>query len=133
MPDASIYMLQLEAIGEDQAVMIRNFEGAVSKLMPCASGHRSPSLFPWVAEIQGIDPTYGFQREFLKCMKDYSGANSKGSRGVIYTFVLYPGVLYEVSCKTSWFGSRRYFCTLVDGSPKEMTREQAEDFFGGAL
>ena len=70
----------------------------------------------WVAEIGPIT----LKRSFLCPCLDYSGANSKGTRGVYATYVLAPERIYEVSSPESWSTTRRYFCHVVDGAIEEL-------------
>src|SRR4030042_1894631 len=62
--------------------------------------------YPWVARITGTDPHFGLARQFVRCTKDYSEANSMGSRGVRGFYVLDSGI-YEVNRRVSWKQIRR--------------------------
>jgi len=79
---------------------------------------------PWVARIIGIDPHYRYQREFLQPSKDYSEANSVGSRGVFLYYWLDDGAVYEVKEQYTWRKWRRYFCQVRDG---QIVRIEEED------
>ncbi|WP_280381421.1 hypothetical protein [Nocardia wallacei] len=57
---------------------------------------------PWLAEITGRTPTYRFQRQFLRADIDYSQANSKGTRGVEYSWTLGVNRVYEAAWAPSW-------------------------------
>lgn len=63
----------------------------------------------WIAEITGFDPKYKFKREFLRYKKDYSRANSVGSRGVYANYILESGRIYDVKDFKD-----RYFCIVND-------------------
>ena len=80
----------------------------------------------WVARIIGIDQRFGWKREFMKPMLDYSGANSRWTRGIIARYLLRPGI-YDVFERTSWHHSERYFCRVGDGQiekiPESAVRE----------
>lgn len=65
----------------------------------------------WVARIVGFDDVYGFQREFIRGLRDYGEANSTGSRGIFEYYPLKPGI-YEVSEPSTWKHCRRYFCRV---------------------
>lgn len=55
---------------------------------------------PWVAEITGVDATYGLARTFIEPMHDWSGARracSGNLYGRIARFALREGRLYEIS------------------------------------
>jgi hypothetical protein len=69
----------------------------------------------WVAEI-GSDGS----RRFLPCNKDFSRANSTGTRGIFAEFILGPGKIYEVKNVKD-----RYFCQVGrDGSIQKITKEE---------
>lgn len=71
----------------------------------------------WVAEVTGIDAASGrIQRRFLEGLKDYTDANSVGSRGVYKFYVLTDGKLYEVADRAGYGKPpRRRFCRVEDG------------------
>lgn len=69
---------------------------------------------PWVAKITGKDPTYKYKREFLKSNKDYTHANSKGSRGIYLNYILESGNAYEINSQLTWNKWERYFCYVDD-------------------
>lgn len=70
----------------------------------------------WIAEIIGFDPKFKYQRDFVKFKKDYSRANSKGSRGVYAVYILESGKIYDI--KDNKF---RYFAIVEnDGNIKEI-------------
>lgn len=79
---------------------------------------------PWVAHLTGLDPKYGLRREFVRAQqKDYSRANSIGSRGVFLYFVLQPG-FYEVHERQTWKRTRRYFCHVEGDKITEIDRDE---------
>jgi len=83
---------------------------------------------PWVALIQGRDPKYGFAREFLTGVRDYSRANSVGSRGIVTVWTLGDG-LYEISLPQSWSRTERFFARVVDGQLERISAaEVAAEF-----
>lgn len=65
------------------------------------------------------------ERDFLDGKKDYSQANSVGSRGVYLFYVLRPGIVYEVHALTSWSGSEQYFCRVEGSELVRMTLNEA--------
>ena len=83
----------------------------------------------WCARIIGVHPKYRWEREFLKGMKDYSGSNSKGSRGITCTYILESWNVYEIKAAISWRSEERYFC-FVDGHGeiKKISEDQVENF-----
>lgn len=76
---------------------------------------------------------YGFATELLKPNRDYSKANSVGSRGVYDYYILSPG-LYEIFERISWSRSRHYFLYLHENGDKtEMTFEEAIECLSNGL
>lgn len=81
----------------------------------------------WVAEITGYDPKYKYQRKFIKCKKDYSKANMRGSRGLYAEYILESGRIYEVKSQVSWKRFERYFCQVTnEGDVKRITIEEVD-------
>lgn len=78
---------------------------------------------PWVARITGFHNKYGFTREFIVGMRDYSDANSIGSRGVYEYFALEPG-LYEVNECVKLGLARRYFIRVENTEITEISRKE---------
>jgi hypothetical protein len=78
---------------------------------------------PWCARLIGLDPQYGFKREFQRGQKDYSRANSVGSRGVFVYYPLKPGI-YEVNERLTWKRMRRYFIHVEGVEITEISREE---------
>jgi len=81
---------------------------------------------PWVAEITGVDATYGLARAFVEPMHDWSDAHracSGNLYGRVARFALREGRLYEVS-RLRGRSSRRHvareFVTPVDGDLREV-------------
>lgn len=65
---------------------------------------------PWVAEIQGVCPKYGLQREFVRPMNDWAQASAAWSGNVygrVARFPLRDGRVYEVS-RLRGRSSKRY-------------------------
>jgi hypothetical protein len=119
--------LRLEDIGADHG-MIR-----LSRRLTAAFGTEGHAIFynsmrprPWVARITGRDERYGYARQFMDFQRDYSRANSTGSRGVYLCYALPPGV-YQVKQFLSWRSCRRYFCRVEpDGTLSEITQEEVD-------
>lgn len=104
--------LKLELIGDDGIQALRRY------------GVRMPQ--PWVARIVGRDSTFGFKRRFERGIKDYTHANSVGSRGVYMIYTLEPG-LYEVQQRISWKQwKRRYLWVKHDGTIEDVLREDID-------
>jgi len=120
-------VLRLEIIGDDYYAHQRQKDAK--------GGHRyekyqerfgADKVHPWIARIVGLCPKYGFKREFLSGQKDYSLANSIGSRGVYEYFVLDPGI-YEVHERITWKRSRRYFIRVDGCDIIEISKEDAKN------
>lgn len=123
--------LEIELFCEDTRQLTRMWESIINDALHGLGteviGRMPPS--GWVAEIIGIDPKYKYGRKFLKCKKDYSRANSKGSRGIFAEFILESGKIYEVKHQISWRNSRRYFCTVNDeGDIIELTESEVQEW-----
>lgn len=116
----------LECIGDHLAFLEARTWILVRALGLNAAWFDSGQARPWVARITGRDARFGLRREFVRGVKDYSRANSVGSRGVYRYFFLASGV-YEVNELQSWSRSRRYFLRVgADGGKTEITREEVD-------
>ena len=122
--------LKIEAIGDSTDAQIKAYHKTVSTMLgrnfaDAFIGKSAPSY--WVARITGTDIRYGYQREFLHGKKDYTNANSIGSRGVEVSYLLESGNIYEVKKHVSWKRSVRYFCTVDDnGDIIDMSKEEVD-------
>lgn len=85
---------------------------------------------PYVAEIV----TIGFGRKFLRGWKDYSEANSIGSRGVYCYYRVESDRLYEVRQNKSWSRTVTYYLVIdKDGTRHHMGREEAKEWLVNSL
>lgn len=116
--------LRLEAIGDDTVDAARRFAGFCHALGVGGEISGTGWRRPWVAEITGRDPRYQYSRKFLDGQKDYSEANSIGSRGVYVYYHLEPGRIYEVNDLATWRRTDRYFCRVEDGRVIRMAEEE---------
>ena len=120
--------LTLECIGDDECAAIKSIEQIVDTALAPGLGRAFTGGYrrrPWVAEIVGTDPRFGFKREFVCGFKDYNGSNSCGSRGVMAMYLLEEGAIYEVNELLSWKRSRRYFvCFDQNGVAEELTADE---------
>lgn len=81
-------------------------------------------LRPWVARLAPSPLAPGFTREFVSYQtKDYSRANSEGSRGVYAYYVLGDG-LYEVNQRLNWKNARRYYLKVTGETLTEIGRQE---------
>lgn len=118
--------VKLEAIGDGIEDLADSFDRFSKDLGFDVQGKgRKPRY--WVARIAGTDARYGFRRQFMRGHKDYSEANSVGTRGVFVFYMLGLG-LYEIKEPLSWRSSRQYFA-LVDeeGVLTEVHEERARE------
>ena len=126
-PDGPVALLSLELIGDDADARLREAEQAVT----LAAGRAAGRLFApdaengvWVKQLLGIGDAGKFHKRFVRGQKDYSRANSVGSRGVLLHFFLPPGV-YQVQEKIAWRNVRPYFVESAAGLIKEISRMEA--------
>lgn len=124
--------LELEFIGADSADWINSMRGSLDKMGGKGFGDKfigRPSPGPWVAEVTGKYPSGKLQRTFVRSNRDYSRANSKGSRGVYLWFVLESDKLYEVHARCSWKRSENYFCAVTEaGDVRNLTDQEAAEW-----
>jgi hypothetical protein len=81
----------------------------------------------WIARLFGSDGRGGWARAYLSGVRDYNAANSTGSRGIVVTYFLEEGPIYEVSAPQSWRSSDRYFLRVVNGDAIRLTKPEVED------
>ncbi|WP_149563166.1 hypothetical protein [Streptomyces cacaoi] len=92
-------------------------------------GHQNP----WLAEITGRHPDYEYRREFLLSKRDYTNANSRGTRGVQFHWDLLPNRVYEAAWSVSHRETRREFLkTTPDGDVETISREEVEAWLNHA-
>lgn len=123
-------ILALEAIGDnlsyDCAMMRKLLKVAIPESVDL---FKSPWQRPWVAEILGWHAKWKYDRRFLTYDKDFSEANSKGSRGVRHFYLLESGRVYEVHEMITWKRRRRYFCQVTaEGDIQEISEEEVEQW-----
>lgn len=123
--------IKIEAIGDDTDQLLRSFTKLTNSMVPgfgdMTFGNPEPSY--WVAQITGVHVKYKYERKFLKGKKDYTHANSKGSRGVFVYYLLESGNLYEVLSPVSWKRSERYFCIVTeDGEVERVDKEYVDQW-----
>ena len=82
-------------------------------------GFRNAFVKQWVGfNSNGID-----ERE-IQGQKDYTKANSVGSRGIYKYYFLADGGIYHVSAPQSWNHTDEYYCQVVND---EIVRLEFED------
>ena len=97
------------------------------------SAERIGDCRPWLAEIVGRHPDFGYERVFPPFRADYSRSNSRGTRGVWYHWTLTPGRVYEVDYPvTRHTGRREFLRATPDGDVVTITREEVEAWLNTA-
>lgn len=107
--------IKLELFGDNLRQEFELYSKVIDEIMGKGCGAAIIGKAPkqvWVAEIVGIHPKYTLNRRFLNPKKDYSKANSVGSRGVFLWYILESGAYYEIKKQTSWRDTERYFCKV---------------------
>lgn len=115
--------LKLEAIADDSVQALARLTQAERTLGIGRRGDHKQRR-PWVAEIVGEHDHYGLDRRFLDGQKDFSEANSIGSRGVYLYYHLREGHIYEINDVVSWSKADRYFAMVCDGGLVRMGEEE---------
>ena len=104
-------IIEFECRGDDVRQLAKMYKYIGNEVAPglgtAVFGGIPPSS--WVAEITGLDPKYKFKRQFLSYKKDYSRANSVGSRGVYAIYILESGKMYDIKDHKD-----RYYCRVDD-------------------
>lgn len=126
-----VVTLSIEAIGDDLHQLFRRFGPDLAgthisperKIRLLLEYHQRRGHRPWVARITGLLRDGTLERRFLDGRKDYSQANSVGSRGIYYHYHLPPG-LYEVNHPEIWKRCRRYFARVAGGVLSEIPEEE---------
>lgn len=87
----------------------------------------------WVARLTGYSPRFGFRREFLWGIRDYSYGQDHHSRGVYFYWFLPPGV-YDTYRHISWKHDERQYIRIDDrGCIHEITKEEADSWLKNYL
>lgn len=129
-------VLKLEIIGDNYHTYRRDRAKGQAREVPHMERYADmlgrDKKQPWVAHITGFDEKYKFEREFLRGQRDYSRANSTGSRGIYEYFALTAGV-YEIHARVSWRRTRRYFIRVTGTEITEISREEVERCLRSAI
>lgn len=125
-------VLKLEIIGDNYFAYKRDLANGNARENPRVEKYGEmmgrDQTRPWVARIGGLDDKYGFRREFQRGQKDYSRANSIGSRGVYEYFALNDGI-YEIHERVTWKRTRRYFVRVEGAGIIEISKEEVTSHF----
>lgn len=124
--------LALEYIGADMGDKMDAARRLADLVDPGSGKFWKNSIKPWVSEITGHESDGRLQRRFIDANRDYSRANSKGSRGVMLWYILESDRLYEVKQNESWNKSRRYFCSVsAAGEIVELSQDLVQEWLSG--
>lgn len=127
-----VVTLALEHIGEPYDRNRRHYRRRADQMRLGSHRWKQEQLYlaqnrrPWVAQILRMNPDGSLDRWFVKGLKDYTDANSTGTRGIRLYFHLEPGHIYEVRHFTSWTAEDRYFCRVEAG---RVVRLEPSDVF----
>lgn len=125
-------VLELEAIGDHNVARDREMQRMyrearlpfdVRAALRMTAGPRA-----WVRRLLRAQNGGGLVAEQIHGHRDYSRANSVGSRGIYQTYVLHDGEFYEVSEPVSWRQTDHYFCTVESGQVVKMSEEEARQW-----
>lgn len=83
--------------------------------------HKLPR--PWLAKIVAVCDVYGFEREFLKPVPDYSHGQHHHTRGVYWYWFVDDGV-YQLDKPISWKHRERVFLRACGGEVAEITKDE---------
>lgn len=86
---------------------------------------------PYVCCITGINRDGQFIRVYLRGDKDYTEANSVGSRGVYLYYLLHTHRVYEVCRRVSWSKTEKYYCIVTQEGINRITRDQVYSLLDG--
>jgi hypothetical protein len=121
-----MYLLKLECIGDNVRAQTKFYTDNINSLIPglgsLAFGDMPDRYF--VYEIWYERKNYDIKKRKLYPKKDYTKANSVGSRGVYAFYFLENGKVYEVKKPTSWKSSDHYFCRIENNQEVKMSAEE---------
>ena len=120
-------VISLELIGDNYIQHLKLIESGKAKIPHLKQyikvlryGRRQ--FRPWVAKLLGTNGR-GFKRQFMHSARDYSRANSIGSRGIFEYYAL-PSGLYEINECIKLGHNRRYFIRVQDAQIKKISRDE---------
>lgn len=116
-------VLRIELIGDDFFYYQRTKIKSPEQLWQMSRRLGFNEQKSWVAKITGLDDKFGFKREFLRGTRDYSQANSTGSRGIFCYYPLKPG-LYEINERVNWKRVKHWFAKVENCKIIEITKDE---------
>lgn len=133
--------IRLECIGDDIAQAIRAFDSKVSTLTAFERGHQWQRRFrsartaswpePFVWQVVGISERGSLMEERLRGRKDYTHANSVGSRGVYLWYSLVRGEFYRIQSIPSWKRSHVFYAVATADGYAEMSEQEVRACLSG--
>ena len=126
MSDGASVPLELELIGDNTDHLMRSAQ----RLLNTAGrrlGDRAMGEPPLACSVHEMmrRPDGTVTRRLLSFQRDYSRANSVGSRGVYACYLLTPGHVYRIHHRTSWRSARTYYAVLRAGAQLREVSEEA--------
>lgn len=109
-PRTPLLPFALESIGDDLR-MRRKFENA--RLNFREMRFASADFAPFVRRIIGVDQYGQLRWATVRGNRSYAQANSRGSRGVFYHYILERGPIYEINEPKTWGKVDRYFVRFI--------------------
>lgn len=120
-------VLKIELIGDDFFYYRRTKTKSPEQLWQMSRRLGYNEQKSWVARITGLDSKFGLTRDFSQGVKDYSQANSTGSRGIFCYYPLKPGI-YEIQERVSWKRVKRWFAKVDGTEITEITRNEVMEW-----
>lgn len=120
--------LALEFIGAADHDAATALDSALSRIGVAGSDEARLALGPVVLAITRAGDG-SLRRLVVHGKRDYSRANSRGSRGVYVHYLLDQDTLYWVRARTSWRASEEYFAAVTPtGDIYRLTTEEAREW-----
>lgn len=106
--------------------------GVISMRLIISTGGRGSRATPWVARITNTADHFGFAREFMRPVYDYTNATRKGKNTRVYYF-LPPGI-YETKYPISWKHDTRFFFRVEEtGEWHEISKDEVLECLKNAI
>jgi len=121
-----MYLLKLECIGDNVRAQTQFYTRNINSLIPglgtLTFGEMPDRYF--VYEVWYDRKNYDIKKQKLYPKKDYSKANSVGSRGIYAFYFLENNKIYEIKKPISWKSSDHYFCKIENDLEIRLTPEE---------
>lgn len=80
-----------------------------------------------VSQIFGTAGNGQWIKAYLSGLKDYSKANSQGSRGIMVSYSLEEGPIYYIESPLAWKNMDRYFARILEGAKDRMSEAEVRE------